>query len=252
MGRGDFGFDGLHSLKAVDQWIAVINSNLSSVSRVGYKGSKVKFKGGVTEVFRSPAGSLQGIQLPESTISIDETNIDFSQGSVINSSEPTHLAIQGTGFFGLATGPGSSPTFYTRDGEFHLDTNTVAGGRLINSAGLYLVSSGGCEINMCNLQGFLDETLGAAGGPSLLNSQTPQFLEFSEYGSTVFQVPSGINMAALPSGTSNLLGQSLETSNASLSQSIPELSLAQKFFSSITKVISVHQTNLDTVINLIR
>lgn len=270
MGRGDFGFDGLYSLNAVNQWIAVINSNLNAASRTGYKATKVKFRGGVTDQVRRPFGPLLGIQIPETTLQVDETSIDFSQGSVVSSTEPTHLAIQGDGFFCLApditaTGDavGGTPFYYTRDGEFHT-IYTTTGIRLVHSTGLYLVTQAGTGVefdaqndlvreddgnpptsftgnvfNEINLQGFI----------------APNFLRFSRYGSTVFEVTGNANDVgayAVTTGAARVVAQSLESSNSSLSQTLPELSLAQKFFSAVSKVISVHQTNLDTVINLIR
>jgi flagellar hook protein FlgE len=49
-----------------------------------------------------------------------------------------------------------------------------------------------------------------------------------------------------------LLTKSLEASNASMTQSVPELSLAQKLFSALTKVLQSKQTNVDGVLNLVR
>lgn len=37
-----------------------------------------------------------------------------------------------------------------------------------------------------------------------------------------------------------------------MTQSVPELSLAQKLFSAPTKVLQIHQTNQDAVLNTIR
>ena len=54
------------------------------------------------------------------------------------------------------------------------------------------------------------------------------------------------------SGSANIVPNSLETSNSSLSQSIPELSLSQKFFQSISKVLHIDLQNQDTVISLIK
>ena len=48
------------------------------------------------------------------------------------------------------------------------------------------------------------------------------------------------------------LAKSLEASNASMTQSVPELSLAQKLFSALTKVLQTKQTNVDGVLNLVR
>lgn len=258
MGRGDFGFDGLYSLRAVDSWIAVINSNLNAAGRTGYKASKVKFRGGVTETVRNPVGPLLGIQLPETTIQIDQTGIDFSQGSIVSSTEPTHLAIQGRGFFALSTTIGGPPQYYTRDGEFHVIADAANGNQLqlVHSTGLYLVG------NAAGQRAVLDQPNGRVvmngvianvfDETDILNTNTPNFLRFSRYGSTVFEATVDSTMAAMLAGAARVVPQTLESSNSSLSQTLPELSLAQKFFSAVSKVISVHQTNLDTVINLVR
>lgn len=265
MGRGDFGFDGLYSLNAVNSWIAVINSNLNASSRTGYKATKVKFRGGVTEVVRRPFGPLLGIQMPETTLQIDQTSIDFSQGSIIASTEPTHLAIQGDGFFALSTtdnATGNVVSYYTRDGEFHVinDAGTL---RLVHSSGLYLVDAltgNGTEFDAQNDLVRIDDN--AAGFTGAVINEThlqgfnaPNFLRFSRFGSTVFEVTGNagdVGSYAVTAGAARIVAASLESSNSSLSQTLPELSLAQKFFSAVSKVISVHQTNLDTVINLIR
>lgn len=275
MGRGDFGFDGLYSLQAVNQWIGVINANLNAANRTGYKATKVKFRGGVATVERRPFGPLLGIQSPETTLQIDETQIDFSQGSIIASTEPTHLAIQGkNAFFRLSTtldpadgtpvnGIGDA-AYYTRDGEFHVISVPDGGGnnvlRLVHSTGMYLVAADGTGIEF-DAQNDLVRLDGAGNGTDVFSEvhlqgfNAANFLRFSRFGSTVFeQVGTAADAGpfTVGPGQARVVAQSLESSNSSLSQALPELSLAQKFFSSVSKVISVHQTNLDTVINLIR
>ena len=49
-----------------------------------------------------------------------------------------------------------------------------------------------------------------------------------------------------------VLTKSLEASNASMTQSVPELSLAQKLCSALTKVLQTRQTNIDGVLNVVR
>ena len=253
MGRGDMGFDGMYSLRAVEAWIAVINSNLNGTTRIGYKGSKLKFKGGVTEVVRAPQNALQGIQLPESALHTDQTSIDFSQGSIINSPELSHVAIQGGGFFILSDGV---TQYFTRDGEFHIDS----AGLLWNSQGLQVWGSNLAQASVTagNFANFNPATgYNMTGTFRVAVTSTAavklQGLQFSKYGATVFVAgTSGMTATdGLMAGTS-VVNQSLETSNTSLSQTIPELSLASKMFSAVSKIISVQQTNLDTVINLIR
>lgn len=277
MGRGDFGFDGLYSLQAVNSWIGVINSNLNAANRTGYKTVKTKFRGGVAYVERRPYGPLLGIQLPETTLQVDHTSIDFSQGSIIGSTEPTHLAIQGKGFFPLAVELGGEAFYYSRDGEFHViatGIHTVGGVdipilNLVHSTGLYLTINGGGDDIFFDAENDLvrvgDITTAAAladitnfpvfNETHLQGFSAPNFLRFSRFGSTVFEVtgnPADAGAYDVSTGNARVVAAALESSNSSLSQTLPELSLAQKFFSAVSKVISVHQTNLDTVINLIR
>lgn len=263
MGRGDFGFDGLYSLQAVNSWIGVINANLNAANRTGYKTVKTKFRGGVAYVERRPYGPMLGIQLPETTLQVDHTSIDFSQGSIIGSTEPTHLAIQGKGFFALSTDlDNPNATYYSRDGEFHV-MNVAGHLRLVHSTGLYLTTFAGEDIyfdaeNDLVRIGSNFATITSApifNERHLVGYNAPNFLRFSRFGSTVFEVTGNAADAGeyqLTTGAARVVPAALESSNSSLSQVLPELSLAQKFFSAVSKVISVHQTNLDTVINLIR
>lgn len=50
----------------------------------------------------------------------------------------------------------------------------------------------------------------------------------------------------------NILGYSLENANTSMTQMVPELSLAQKMYQALTKVLQAYQTNLDNAFNVIR
>jgi flagellar hook protein FlgE len=92
-----------------------------------------------------------------------------------------------------------------------------------------------------------------------------QSLQYSTFGSTVFdfgyRYTPGVGTATYNSAlklndasdsTYTLLTKSLEASNASMTQSVPELSLAQKLFSALTKVLQTKQTNVDGVLNLVR
>jgi flagellar hook protein FlgE len=88
-----------------------------------------------------------------------------------------------------------------------------------------------------------------------------QSLNYSQFGSTVFgfgligstgTTDPNIQMRQGTSVDATVLSKSLESSNASMTQSVPELSLAQKLFSALTKVFQTKTTNVDGVINLIR
>jgi flagellar hook protein FlgE len=307
----------IQSLKAVDAWIDVINANINGGVRTGFKSSRLKFSGSNADVQRAGTATSLPLQFPESGLTTANTVIDFSQGAITASTETTHLAIQGEGFFLLASPdvviktPGASfgwPTttaasrlYLTRDGEFHTDAN----GFLVHSSGYYLMVysavagvgrpwNGGGTIYTGNravyndidnpilpagtyfrLSDFLTNTSsGLTGLPQATGVVTgncsslckvalgKQSLQYTQLGSTVFDtgfVPFSatgsnqqIKMDYGVSSDATVLSKSLEASNASMTQSVPELSLAQKLFSALTKVLQTKQTNVDGVLNLVR
>jgi hypothetical protein len=176
--------------------------------------------------------------------------------------------------------------FVTRDGEFRWQAIPVrralgSGGyvdttnpMLVHSSGLVAVSylSGVAEGNMpydlvedrpgygpaFGAGGLLSDTTYASVGFALdmqvVTVNDSQSLQYSQYGSTVFKLTTqaGIPTAINGTGRATVLTKSLEASNASMTQSVPELSLAQKLFSALTKVLQTVYTNQDNVLNLVR
>jgi flagellar hook protein FlgE len=317
----------IQSLKAVDAWIDVINANVNGGVRTAYKTARLKFAGSNTNVDRAGTSTSLPLQFPEPSLTTANTIIDFSQGAVTASTEVTHLAVQGDGFFLLANpamidpnlgwtvGTNQAKLFLTRDGDFHTDSR----GLLVNAAGYYLVCGRmWTSAGQTSLQYDTNFRFGANSGIRPIfndlelpvNASTPQrAMKLSEYvnqaltldfagqnltanmsvirvaggkqnlrytqlGSTVFDF--GFKAVADYTTTLNfdpaftlapdsatvtpgnqtsfatILTKSLEASNASMTQSVPELSLAQKLFSALTKVLQTKQTNVDGVLNLVR
>jgi flagellar hook protein FlgE len=285
----------------VDAWIDVINANINGGVRTAFKASRLKFSGSNIDVTRAGTSTSLPLQFPEPGLTTANTVIDFSQGAITASTENTHLAIQGEGFFRLANplvcGPdgsmdltlvatGSIAFLFTRDGEFHTDAN----GFLVHSSGWFLISGARLTYNDLELPPSPAVTQGArlsdflkvvipAGSlagdgvtaiglsPCLVGFRNEQRLEYSMLGSTIFdggfrvggggwnQTEAGsyvINASTLATSPVSILTKSLEASNASMTQSVPELSLAQKLFSALTKVLQTKQTNVDGVLNLVR
>jgi flagellar hook protein FlgE len=295
----------------------VINANINGGVRTAFKSSRLKFSGSNVDVTRAGSSTSLPLQFPEPGLTTANTVIDFSQGAITASTENTHLAIQGEGFFLLASPDAIDPvvgqTVYsataeflvTRDGEFRTDQN----GYLRTSFGYYLVSvhlaggTSGAPIYATGSVGIgssairpifndLDQSRSSgpfqsvalsdfiAGGniatvtgggafgiqPTNLVKMPlgKQSLTFSRYGSAVFDfgfTPAGAAQATMDvsiqvqrgtAADATVLSKSLEASNASMTQSVPELSLAQKLFSALTKVLQTKQTNIDGVLNLVR
>lgn len=277
MGLGDLGVSAVNSLKSIDNWIATINSNMAGAGRVGYKASRIKFGGGTTSSLRPTVSPVLGINFAEQTLGTVETTIDFSQGAVTASTDFTHLAIQRTSSAAAAfilntQEDGNGQYFYTFDGEFHLDPN----GRLINADGLFVMSNGGTTGGQTAFNAIGIDTGDIVNDQISLDRiglavwANPQLqLEFSRFGSTVFE-QIGANNAAPPAasyatmdaignytntnagfqGSGRVIPNALEASNASLTQAVPELALAQKMYSAISKVIQVALANIDTALQL--
>jgi flagellar hook protein FlgE len=295
----------IQSLKAVDAWIDVINANINGGVRTAFKSSRLKFAGSNVDVARAGSSTSLPLQFPEAGLTTANTVIDFTQGAITASTENSHLAIQGEGFFGLvdagsvtATGAINYTTstrfLFTRDGEFRTNQN----GLLQHSSGCFLVTGGivGGNWNagvihtvynnldttangaglatVVRLSDFVGQTMTAgvtmADGAATLGTSCSalvkitngrQSLQYTSFGSTIFDAGYQLGVkdhfptltqVAGTSADATILSKSLEASNASMTQSVPELSLAQKLFSALTKVLQTKQTNVDGVLNLVR
>jgi flagellar hook protein FlgE len=294
----------IQSLKAVDAWIDVINANINGGVRTAFKASRLKFSGSNVDVSRTGNATSLPLQFPEPGLTTANTVIDFSQGAITASTENTHLAVQGDGWFTVCNaiahnGDGSCSTvagsqvWLTRDGEFRTDQN----GLLVNSSGQFLcitfngggnnwfvarlvyndVDGPATSATMPAAVRLSDYLTGSVGGGTTFAgggvNATPAAqwnvlarvtggrdqLRYTSYGSTIFDMgwsgglpQSTVQLTRSTSGDNTILSKSLEASNASMTQSVPELSLAQKLFSALTKVLQTKQTNVDGVLNLVR
>ena len=113
-----------------------ISDNVANSQTDGYKEVDTSFVDYLTTSTSSTNEPGAVTTLPDYTNNV--------QGTISQSSNPLALAITGQGFFAVSEAAGTStannaPTFstqtyYTRDGNFHMDQN----GYLVNDAGEYL------------------------------------------------------------------------------------------------------------------
>jgi flagellar basal body rod protein FlgG len=129
------------SLKAIDNWMNVTQGNIGGSLRTSYKEVELMYGGNLTHELRSVSQSRNGVQIAEQTLTTGNTRINWRQGEIINSTQDTHFAINGDGFFlvhkptaatiagfpnsisgvfGLISGGGNQNDLYlTRQGDFH-------------------------------------------------------------------------------------------------------------------------------------
>ncbi|MFN8576266.1 MAG: hypothetical protein U0354_05370 [Candidatus Sericytochromatia bacterium] len=129
------------SLKAIDNWMNVAQGNIGGSLRTGFKEVELMYGGNLTHELRSVSQTKNGIQIAEQSLTTGNTRINWRQGEIIGSTQDTHFAINGEGFFlvykptpaqvagfpnvtngifGLVAGSGNQNDLYlTRQGDFH-------------------------------------------------------------------------------------------------------------------------------------
>lgn len=153
---------GAAGLRSHSAAIAVTGDNIANVNTVGYKRSRGVFE---DILGRSVAG---GNSAPQAGAGSALAHIEqmWTQGAMLTTESPTDLALSGDGFF-MVNGNvnGSNGNFFTRAGQFHIDS----GGDLVNPNGYQL------QGYTANADGTMGSTVGAltvAGGTVPANATT--------------------------------------------------------------------------------
>lgn len=150
-------YSGISGMKVNQTKLDVIGNNLANVSTTAFKGSRVNFSTTISQTLGSASAasdSLGGVNGKQIGLGAQISSIDkiMSQGSMQSTSRSLDVAVDGSGYFMVATGPaltgdakdsitivnngvGTMPTnssvAYTRDGSFVLDNE----GNLLTSKG---------------------------------------------------------------------------------------------------------------------
>ncbi|SHJ80954.1 flagellar basal-body rod protein FlgG [Anaerobranca californiensis DSM 14826] len=173
---------------------------------------------------------------------VDETLVNFSTGSLIETNNPLDLSIQGGGFFTLE---GNGQTFLTRNGVFTTDSQ----GYVVNSDGFYLlgqngrISLNGGEITIKeNGDIFVDgnyiDTL------QITTVQNPHSL--SKLGMNLFTVTE----RTILGGPQGLIRQGfIEGSNVDLAEEMVELISTLRAYEANQKIIQTHDELLGKAVN---
>lgn len=110
------GFEtGLSGLDANSRYLDAIGNNVSNASVVGFKQSQLSFSDIYAASLSGGTGTTVGLGTQVSAV-----QQQFSQGGITATSNPLEMAINGNGFFKLASADGQSIS-YTRNGQFHKD-----------------------------------------------------------------------------------------------------------------------------------
>ncbi|MBN1686232.1 MAG: flagellar hook protein FlgE [Spirochaetales bacterium] len=125
-------FSGVSGLQNHQIRMDVIGNNISNVNTIGFKKGRVNFQDLLSQSMQGaarPTNELGGVNPKQVGLGMSVASIDtlHLQGSLQTTGKADDLAINGNGFFVLASG---EKNFYTRAGAFGLDEN----GTLVNPA----------------------------------------------------------------------------------------------------------------------
>ena len=248
-------------LDAQQTRMQVTANNLANTNTTGFKRDRAVFQDLVYQSIRQPgAQSSQNTQLPSGLsvgtgVRVVSTEKLFSQGNLSVTDDPLDLAIQGRGFFEVATPDGGLA--YTRDGSFQLD----AQGQLVNASGFTLQPG----ITMpANAHGV---TIGEDGTVTASIDGQAQPVVVGVIGLTDFVNPSGLNAigsnlfretassgapiqgTAGLDGLGTLIQGSVETSNVNVVEELVGMIETQRAYEINSKAISTTDSMLQYINN---
>jgi flagellar hook protein FlgE len=116
----------LSGLSAASSALDVTSNNIANANTTGFKNSQAEF----ADVYASGAVNLNTSTGGEGVRVVTAAQ-QFTQGDISTTSSPLDMAINGNGFFTMASPSG---TVYTRNGQFSEDQN----GNVISSTGQFL------------------------------------------------------------------------------------------------------------------
>jgi flagellar hook protein FlgE len=116
----------LSGLNAASQNLDTIGNNVANASTIGFKEGRAEF----ADVYAASMASQSGTQIGIGT-RLSAVSPQFTQGNITTTGNPMDVAINGQGFFRMAT---SGVVSYSRDGEFSLDKS----GFIVDSNGAQL------------------------------------------------------------------------------------------------------------------
>ncbi|OPJ57092.1 flagellar hook protein FlgE [Alkalithermobacter paradoxus] len=121
-------YSAISSLRAHQLKMDVIGNNIANVNTVAFKGSRVTFKETFNQTVKGAGGAQDGrggTNPMQIGLGADVATVDImhARGASERTDSPTDLMINGEGFFMVSDDPNYLNRYYTRAGNFSIDTN---------------------------------------------------------------------------------------------------------------------------------
>jgi flagellar basal body rod protein FlgG len=134
-------YQGAAALNTYEEWQNNVAHNLANVSTVGFKGKRISIeKDPLGKIQANTHDTFQRLLIGSSPEAHDKLNL--AQSELIQSNNPTDMAIDGDGFFQVQKTNGEK--ILTRNGEFRLNQDNI----LVNSRGEKVLTQDGAGIEI--------------------------------------------------------------------------------------------------------
>ncbi|SIS72292.1 flagellar hook-basal body protein [Alicyclobacillus vulcanalis] len=241
-------WNGLSGINAANTWIDQIADNLANLQTPGYAAEQGTFAdlltmqvyGNATDPSVAARVTQPGWRGGTGTVRTDEQR-DFSQAPIVHTGIPTHLAIQGPGFFTVQTPAGR---MYTRAGNFIWSRRPDGSFVLATQAGDPVLSATGQPIvkpaDATSMSVSPDGTLTFGGGRAvklgLVEIGEPSSHLLPEGNNLYRLAPGGV---ATPARDSSVVQGAVNGSNVDESSTMAEIVAAQDFYEENAQAISI-------------
>ncbi len=233
------------ALNATVKWQDMIAENLSAAMIPGYKKSEISFsaiQSGFLTVDPNYGILTQGL-MPQS-----KTVQNLMPGQIKYTGEKTNFAIDGSGFFEVQMPQGGFA--YTRDGEFHLDSQ----GRLVNKSGwLVMTTNGPVQFDLKNVdaiaitpQGEISQGGEVKGKLRIVNFDNPNLLKVLNGSYFLADDP---KIKSFQVANPVLKQGCVEESNASPLLEMGNLIVAMRFYEANQRLIQMQDERIGKTIN---
>jgi len=218
------------------QALDTIANNLANTSTVGFRASHNVFRSILAKTGNTALSALNQDANDYGVLS--GTQLDTTQGALVNTNNPLDFAMEGPGYFAVETAAG---TEFTRGGNFRVSPK----GELITASGDPVMGDNGpITIVGQPVSVSTDGTISVNGAISgrLKMVEFPSGVALQSAGGTYYTAPAGTAVAA----TSSQVRQGmLESSNVNPVTSVVEMMTAQREVEAMRRVITMFSTEID-------
>jgi flagellar basal-body rod protein FlgG len=239
-----------------------IANNLANVNTTGFKGNQARFQDLVYQEIQAPGAPVGASIVPVGQevglgTKVSDSEKVFTQGSLVQTSNPLDVAIEGDGFFQITMPDGT--TAYTRDGSFKEDAN----GSIVTADGYFVQPQITIPQNAISVSIGPDGTV-TAQVPGSSQPQTLGQLQLARFVNNAGLSPvggdnlltqtaaSGPPIVTTPglNGAGVLQGGYLESSNVQVVNEIVNMIVAQRAYEANSKSIGAADQMLSTAVQI--